>query len=182
MRLRTYRTHLDSDAITDCAMIDSLLGWEMCMTSTRTRRSSCAPISGRSLHIYPASGREPEHLAYFKSIGGLVVFHPRCVLQVVAGFYKMALSKNVKLKGPEAVDYELCKDLTWMLCVPIVAAVAVLDTSQGERHNGWALGDVLCDGRPLWRVCRRQAPAYRRYTRANKDQYANLIIAHRMAA
>ena len=94
----------------------------------------------------------------------------------------MVLSKNVKLKGPEAVDYELCKDLTWMLCVPIVAAVAVLDTSQGERHNGWALGDVLCDGRPLWRVCRRQAPAYRRYTRANKDQYANLIIAHRMAA
>jgi hypothetical protein len=73
------------------------------------------------LQINPASGVNPAHLDYFKFIGrvlGLAVFH-RCFLDAnfTLGFYKMVLNKAVHLKDLEAVDCELYKGLTWMLCV-----------------------------------------------------------------
>ena len=74
-----------------------------------------------TLQINPASGVNPEHLDYFKFIGrvlGLAVFHHRFLdAYFVPGFYKMVLNKKVNLKDLEAVDYELYKGLTWMLCV-----------------------------------------------------------------
>lgn len=74
-----------------------------------------------TLQINPASGINPEHLDYFKFIGrvlGLAVFHHRFLdAYFVPGFYKMVLNKKVNLKDLEAVDYELYKGLTWMLCV-----------------------------------------------------------------
>jgi E3 ubiquitin-protein ligase NEDD4 len=74
-----------------------------------------------TLQINPASGVNPEHLDYFKFIGrvlGLAVFHHRFLdAYFVPGFYKMVLGKKVNLKDLEAVDYELYKGLTWMLCV-----------------------------------------------------------------
>ena len=74
-----------------------------------------------TLQINPASGVNPEHLDYFKFIGrvlGLAVFHHRFLdAYFVPGFYKMVLNKKVNLKDLEAVDYELFKGLSWMLCV-----------------------------------------------------------------
>jgi E3 ubiquitin-protein ligase NEDD4 len=74
-----------------------------------------------TLQINPASGVNPEHLDYFKFIGrvlGLAVFHHRFLdAYFVPGFYKVVLGKRVNLKDLEAVDYELYKGLTWMLCV-----------------------------------------------------------------
>jgi len=96
----------------------------------------------------------------------------------------------VNPKGLEVVDYELCKDITWMLCVLVVVIVIVVfaDTSfwsQGERYNGCARGDVLCDRRPLWRARRRRAQAGRRYAGRDigeqKEEYIDLVVAHRIA-
>ena len=71
--------------------------------------------------INPASGVNPDHLVYFKFIGrvlGLAVFHHRFLdANFVPGFYKMVLNKKINLKDLKAVDYELYKGLTWMLCV-----------------------------------------------------------------
>ncbi len=81
-----------------------------------------------TLQINPASGVNPEHLDYFKFIGrvlGLAVFHHRFLdAYFVPGFYKMVLGKKVNIKDLEAVDYELYKGLTWMLCVLIVVVMA----------------------------------------------------------
>jgi E3 ubiquitin-protein ligase NEDD4 len=78
-----------------------------------------------TLQINPASGVNPEHLDYFKFIGrvlGLAIFHHRFVdAYFVPGFYKMTLGKRVNIKDLEAVDYELYKGLTWMLCVVNIA-------------------------------------------------------------
>jgi E3 ubiquitin-protein ligase NEDD4 len=75
----------------------------------------------RTLQINPASDANPEHLDYFKFIGrvvGLAIFHHRFLdVSFVPAFYKMVLDKEVNLKDLEAVDYELYKGLTWMLCV-----------------------------------------------------------------
>jgi len=80
-----------------------------------------------TLQINLASGVNPEHLNYFKFIGrvlGLAVSHHRFLnTYFVPGFYKMVLNKKVNLKGLEAVDYRLYKDLTWMLCVLIVVVM-----------------------------------------------------------
>ena len=74
-----------------------------------------------TLQINPASYVNPEHLDYFKFIGrvlGLAIFHHRFVdAYFVPGFYKTVLGKKVNIKDLEAVDYELYKGLTWMLCV-----------------------------------------------------------------
>jgi E3 ubiquitin-protein ligase NEDD4 len=74
-----------------------------------------------TLQINPASGVNPEHLDYFKFIGrvlSLAVFHHRFLdAYLVPGFYKMVLNKKVNMKDVEAVDYELYKVLSWMLCV-----------------------------------------------------------------
>ena|SRR6202789_3120240 len=79
-----------------------------------------------TLQINPASGVNPEHLDYFKFIGrvlGLAIFHHRFVdAYFVPGFYKVVLGKRVNIKDLEAVDYELYKGLTWMLCVVNSAA------------------------------------------------------------
>jgi E3 ubiquitin-protein ligase NEDD4 len=76
-----------------------------------------------TLQINPASGVNPEHLDYFKFIGrvlGLAIFHHRFVdAYFVPSFYKMVLGKKVNIKDLEAVDYELYKGLTWMLCVAV---------------------------------------------------------------
>jgi E3 ubiquitin-protein ligase NEDD4 len=76
-----------------------------------------------TLQINPASGVNPEHLDYFKFIGrilGLAVFHHRFLdAYFVPGFYKLVLGKKVNIKDLEAVDYELYKGLTWMLCVAL---------------------------------------------------------------
>ena len=78
-----------------------------------------------TLQINPASGVNPEHLDCFKFIVrvlGLAVFHHRFLdAYFVPGSYKIALNKKVNLKDLEAVDYDLYKGLTWMLCVANVA-------------------------------------------------------------
>ena len=84
-----------------------------------------------TLQINPASGVNPEHLDYFKFIGrvlGLAIFHHRFVdAYFVPGFYKLVLNKKVNIKDLEAVDYELYKGLTWMLCVVNSAVEIELD-------------------------------------------------------
>ena len=74
-----------------------------------------------TLQINPASGVNPRHLEYFKFIGrvfGLAVCHRRFIhASFVPAFYKMILARRLNLKDLEAVDYELYKGLTWMLCV-----------------------------------------------------------------
>jgi hypothetical protein len=76
-----------------------------------------------TIQINPASDVNPDHLDYFKFTGrvfGLAIFHRRFLdVPFVPAFYKMILNKKVNLKDLEAVDYELYKGLTWMLCVRI---------------------------------------------------------------
>jgi E3 ubiquitin-protein ligase NEDD4 len=89
-----------------------------------------------TLQINPASGVNPEHLDYFKFIGrvlGLAVFHHRFLdAYFVPGFYKMVLNKKVNLKDLEAVDYELYKGLTWMLCVLIFSLAILANNPAGK--------------------------------------------------
>ena len=47
----------------------------------------------------------------------------------------MVLDKRVDLKDLEAVDYELYKGLTWMLCVLIVVIVVVVVAYASFRHR-----------------------------------------------
>jgi hypothetical protein len=88
------------------------------------------------LQINPASGVNPAHLDYFKFVGrvlGLAVFHRRFFdVSLVPAFYKMVLNKKVTLKDLEAVDYELYKGLTWMLCVLNRRSVILADASLGR--------------------------------------------------
>ncbi len=83
-----------------------------------------------TLQINHALGANPEHLDYVKFIGrifGLAAFHHRFLnAYFVPGFYKMVLNKKMNLKDLEAVDYELYKGLTWMLCVLAVVVVVVV--------------------------------------------------------
>ncbi|KAH8984547.1 hypothetical protein EDB86DRAFT_141768 [Lactarius hatsudake] len=49
--------------------------------------------------------------------------------------------------------------------------------------TGRARRDLLCDGRSLWRARHRRAQAGRRHARrteANKEEYVNLVVAHRI--
>ena len=57
------------------------------------------------------------------------------VTYFILGFYNVVLDKRVDLKDLEAVDYELYKGLTWMLCVLIVVVVVVVVTYASFRHR-----------------------------------------------
>jgi E3 ubiquitin-protein ligase NEDD4 len=132
-----------------------------------------------TLQINPASGVNPEHLDYFKFIGrvlGLAVFHHRFLdAYFVPGFYKMVLNKKVNLKDLEAVDYELFKGLTWMLCVRIrLTRRSYLMLSQGKRHNGRARRNVLRDRRPLRRARRRRSASRRLLARRHRIEQRRL--------
>ncbi len=71
-----------------------------------------------------------EHLDYFKFIDRVlsptIFYHWFLDTYFVSGFYKMVFNKKMNPKVLEAINYELYKGLTWMLCVFIVMAVVVL--------------------------------------------------------
>ena len=80
-----------------------------------------SPHESHKLQINPASGVNPEHLVYFRFIGrvlGLAVFHRRFLsVNHVPGLYRVDANEKMYLMDLEAVDHELYKSLTWMLCV-----------------------------------------------------------------
>ncbi|KAN0132225.1 hypothetical protein V8E53_009991 [Lactarius tabidus] len=124
------------------------------------------------LQINPASGVNPAHLDYFKFIGrvlGLAVFH-RCFLNAyfAPGFYKMVLNKKVHLKDLGAVDYELYKGLVWMLEHDVTnvfkKTFSVTEDRFGEQ--------VVVELRP--------GGASQVVTESNKDEYVDLVVAHRI--
>jgi E3 ubiquitin-protein ligase NEDD4 len=119
-----------------------------------------------TLQINPASGVNPEHLDYFKFIGrvlGLAVFHHRFLdAYFVPGFYKMVLGKRVNLKDLEAVDYELYKGLTWMLCVVNCAVGIELNCPSGIMTS---------------RMCSRSPFLSRRTALANTSLWSSSLAA-----
>ena len=119
-----------------------------------------------TLQINPASGVNPEHLDYFKFIGrvlGLAVFHHRFLdAYFVPGFYKMVLGKRVNLKDLEAVDYELYKGLTWMLCVVNYAVGTELNCPLGIMTS---------------RMCSRSHFLSRRTALANTSLWSSSLAA-----
>ena len=143
-----------------------------------------------TLQINPASGVNPEHLDYFKFIGrvlGLAVFHHRFLdAYFVPGFYKMVLGKKVNLKDLEAVDYELYKGLTWMLCV-VNGAIGIDLNSPFFRDND--ITDVLEESFSVTEdrfgehviVELKAGGADLPVTEVNKEEYVDLVVAHRIA-
>ena len=146
-----------------------------------------------TLQINPASGVNPEHLDYFKFIGrvlGLAVFHHRFLdAYFVPGFYKVVLGKRVNLKDLEAVDYELYKGLNWMLYV--VKSAVGIESDQTElsifRDND--ITDVLEESFSVTEdrfgehviVELKAGGADIPVTEANKEEYVDLVVSHRIA-
>ncbi|KAN0132216.1 hypothetical protein V8E53_009982 [Lactarius tabidus] len=142
-----------------------------------------------TLQINPASGVNPEHLDYFKFIGRvlvLAVFHHRFLdAYFVPGFYKMVLNKKVNLKDLEAVDYELFKGLTWMLCVFNIRFRRTLTPLFREND----ITDVLEETFSVIEdrfgehvvVDLRPGGSSQDVTESNKDAYVDLVVAHRIA-
>jgi len=73
-------------------------------------------------------GVNAEHLDYFKFIDRvliLTVFHHWFLnTYFVSGFY--IFNREMNLKDLEAINYELYKGLTWILCMFIVTVVVML--------------------------------------------------------
>jgi E3 ubiquitin-protein ligase NEDD4 len=142
-----------------------------------------------TLQINPASGVNPEHLDYFKFIGrvlGLAVFHHRFLdAYFVPGFYKMVLNKKVNLKDLEAVDYELYKGLTWMLCVCIRISSSSLINSSRENDITDVLEETFSVTEDRFGehvvVDLRPGGSSQDVTESNKDAYVDLVVAHRIA-
>ncbi|KAF8469823.1 HECT-domain-containing protein [Russula ochroleuca] len=126
-----------------------------------------------TLQINPASGVNPEHLDYFKFIGrvlGLAVFHHRFLdAYFVPGFYKVVLGKRVNLKDLEAVDYELYKGLTWMLDNDITDVLEESFSVTEDRFGEHVIVELKAGGADL--------PV----TEANKEEYVDLVVSHRIA-
>ncbi|KAH8990413.1 hypothetical protein EDB86DRAFT_3191456 [Lactarius hatsudake] len=126
-----------------------------------------------TLQINPASGVNPEHLDYFKFIGrvlGLAVFHHRFLdAYFVPSFYKMVLGKKVNMKDLEAVDYELYKGLTWMLENPITGVLEETFSVTEDRFGEHVIVEL------------RPGGAAQDVTEANKEEYVDLVVAHRIA-
>ena len=145
-----------------------------------------------TLQINPASGVNAEHLDYFKFIGrvlGLAIFHNRFLdAYFVPGFYKVVLEKKVNLKDLEAVDGELYKSLTWMLCVLIVVVVFVIVADASFRHRENSITGVLEETFSVMEdrfgehvvVELRPGGATQDVTEANKKQYVDLVAVHRI--
>ena len=146
-----------------------------------------------TLQINPASGVNPEHLDYFKFIGrvlGLAVFHHRFLdAYFVPGFYKMVLNKKVNLKDLEAVDYELYKGLTWMLCVHTSRRICCVITELLSFFRENDITDVLEETFSVTEdrfgehviVDLRPGGSSQDVTESNKDAYVDLVVAHRIA-
>ena len=146
-----------------------------------------------TLQINPASGVNPEHLDYFKFIGrvlGLAVFHHRFLdAYFVPGFYKMVLNKKVNLKDLEAVDYELYKGLTWMLCVHTSRRICCVITELLSFFRENDITDVLEETFSVTEdrfgehviVDLRPGGSSQDVTETNKDAYVDLVVAHRIA-
>ena len=148
-----------------------------------------------TLQINPASGVNPEHLDYFKFIGrvlGLAIFHHRFVdAYFVPGFYKMVLGKKVNIKDLEAVDYELYKGLTWMLCViinPVETRLSWIELNcPFIRDND--ITDVLEESFSVTEdrfgelviVELKPGGADVPVTELNKEEYVELVVSHRIA-
>jgi len=126
-----------------------------------------------TLQINPASGVNPEHLDYFKFIGrvlGLAIFHHRFVdAYFVPGFYKMVLGKKVNLKDLEAVDYELHKGLNWMLENDITNVLEETFSVTEDRFGEHVTVELKPGGADL------------PMTEANKHEYVELVVSHRIA-
>ncbi|KAI0294622.1 hypothetical protein B0F90DRAFT_1890995, partial [Multifurca ochricompacta] len=126
-----------------------------------------------TLQINPASGVNPEHLDYFKFIGrvlGLAIFHHRFLdAYFVPGFYKMVLGKKVNLKDLEAVDYDLHKGLTWMLDNDITDVLEETFSVMEDRFGEHVVVELKPDG------------AQQTVTEADKEEYVELVVAHRIA-
>ena len=146
-----------------------------------------------TLQINPASGVNPEHLDYFKFIGrvlGLAVFHHRFLdAYFVPGFYKMVLGKRVNLKDLEAVDYELYKGLNWMLCVVKSAVGVESDRTELSFFRDNDITDVLEESFSVTEdrfgehviVELKAGGADIPVTEANKEEYVDLVVSHRIA-
>jgi E3 ubiquitin-protein ligase NEDD4 len=146
-----------------------------------------------TLQINPASGVNPEHLDYFKFIGrvlGLAVFHHRFLdAYFVPGFYKMVLGKRVNLKDLEAVDYELYKGLNWMLCVVKSAVGIESDRTELSFFRDNDITDVLEESFSVTEdrfgehviVELKAGGADIPVTEANKEEYVDLVVSHRIA-
>ncbi|KAI9454451.1 HECT-domain-containing protein [Lactarius psammicola] len=126
-----------------------------------------------TLQINPASGVNPEHLDYFKFIGrvlGLAVFHHRFLdAYFVPSFYKMVLGKKVNIKDLEAVDYELYKGLTWMFENDITGVLEETFSVTEDRFGEHVVVEL------------RPGGASQDVTEANKEEYVDLVVAHRIA-
>ena len=91
------------------------------------------------LQVNSALGVNSEHLDYFKIICRVLVSPYFIVgllmLYFVLDIYKMVLDEMVNPTDLNTGDYELHKDLTWILCVLIVVVVVFgcrLFLSQGS--------------------------------------------------
>lgn len=145
-----------------------------------------------TLQINPASGINPDHLSYFKFIGrclGLAIFHRRFMdAYFVPSFYKMILGKTMTLVDLESVDAELHRSLVWMLYVyhPFLSIHAL--THDPNRDND--ITDVLdetfsrTEERFGEHVTVELKPGGEGIdvTEANKKEYVDLVVSHRISA
>ncbi|KAI9433079.1 hypothetical protein BJY52DRAFT_1198885 [Lactarius psammicola] len=171
-------------------------------SSPRTRIRSTmvgSPASGslrdvqselRPVRVNSALGVNSEHLDYFKFICRVLVSPYFIVgllmLYFVLDIYKMVLDEMVNPTDLNTGDYELHKDLTWILCVLIVVVVVLADTSFCHKGN-----DVMGVFDKTFSVTEvhfgkhvviglRQGAAAQDVTKANKKD-VGLVAAHRIA-
>lgn len=125
-----------------------------------------------NLQINPDSGIVyKEHLSYLNFCGkviGMAVFHGHFIEgRFTLPFYKMLLSKSIKLCDIEFVDPELHRSLCWMLDNDITN---VIDTTFLVQHNAFGQlqeHELKLNGRNTV------------VTEDNKDEYVSLYVNYR---
>lgn len=125
-----------------------------------------------NLQINPDSGIVyKEHLSYLNFCGkviGMAVFHGHFIEgRFTLPFYKMLLSKSIKLCDIEFVDPELHRSLCWMLDNDITN---IIDTTFLVQHNAFGQlqeHELKLNGRNTV------------VTEDNKDEYVSLYVNYR---
>jgi hypothetical protein len=126
-----------------------------------------------ALQINKNSSVNPEHLNYFKFVGrftAMAIFHGKFIDNgFTIPFYKQLLGKPLILKDVESVDEEYYKSLVWIMENDIDELYMGMDFTVDEDNFGENVNVELKPGGAEIDV-----------TDANKEEYINLVVQHRL--